>query len=1124
MTTIRPLSLHDSNAWADHYFYKIGVNIIDAPTRDKGKPQEQRKGLFPEWKDWQDKPVPDEEHWMRKQEGLYSKQGIAIIPGRVWRGEHVGQWLVFVDCDNSKAIEEFCKIVGVNSLEELSEGYVVEQHKDAPNKAHIYFYSKSPFVDAPGFKGRSTELTSRLEANQIPAFEIKSHGGLAYCCPSFHVNGARYEILGTTIPKVVLNESDAAQMMQKLEGVYKEYGISYLGIENGKALSSSSLTPISDMLKPDYKVKEGNNRHLDVLRIAEHYLLTGPEDAIEKTRIWNREHAVPPLVESELKYQIDCAIKFVEKIKAAEEEKKNSEKDDDEVGAKKENNNSSAKKLGQLVESKTKSFFRDNHFNPLIRIQNDNHYEVMDIKSKKFSYFISKLYYDCNDGAIIKQEPLAEVLRTVTAKALFSPAIKKLHLRTAWEVTSVDENGEEAVDTSTLYYDPCTSIWSYIRISAKEGQWEIIPHHPDNIMFYRYGQLPQVIPRRDHRENIFDEFFDLMHIKSRSDRILLAVMMVASFIPDIPHPILIPHGPQGSAKSTFCRYMKKIVDPVSVELLTVPSKKEEFAQHMHHNLLAAYDNVDKIPGWFSDEVCKATTGGGTSKRELYTDDEDVSYNFKRILLVNGIHNPFTRSDALDRSAMTYFERISDSERAEESVVDAIFQEMRPHLLGKIFDTLVKALQIKLTVKLDKKPRMADFAVWGVAIAKALGGEYEDKFLDAYYEILERQNVDAVEATLIGPALVRWYNNEKPSTDKDNDGMLDQKKSYYYWEGTPETLLRMLTDSAPSFGIDVKSKEWPKKTHTFTRKLRPIIPDLRQAYKLDIIISRDTTGEHTTKNSTWIRIAKIGNNISTGSTSSTDLNLHSAYDADSGGCPNSGRSTNSKACSTTTIVDTKVTCENNNNSRHNVIFSSASGGDVERIREALDKIAPPKDAQIDAQNNKGGASGRNGGNLELPVASSGTTIPLLDGKNYVAFDLESGRINPEDLKIYISLSKDPAEYPANTVQKRVGLYLGAKKGDVIYYYKTNSSSRKEKDASIVPTNPEDIDISEYKKMLFATLKDALEMIDGGDQECIKSDIFSINSSSSECKTSRNLQCDNERVAILEHAKEVIQDKK
>jgi len=132
---------------------------------------------------------------------------------------------------------------------------------------------------------------------------------------------------------------------------------------------------------------------------------------------------------------------------------------------------------------------------------------------------------------------------------------------------------------------------------------------------------------------------------------------------------------------------------------------------------------------------------------------------------------------------------------------------------------------------------------------------------------------------------------------------------------------------------------------------------------------------------------------------------------------------------------------------------------------------------------------------------GTVNPTINIKK-ATNDLESGRINPEDLRIYISLSKDPTEYAANNLQKRVGLYLGAKKGDVIYYYKTNSNSRKEKYTDIVPINPEYIDITEYKKMLFATLKGALEMLGIGDQERIKSDIFNI-SSNRDSKTSKNL---------------------
>ena len=72
---------------------------------------------------------------------------------------------------------------------------------------------------------------------------------------------------------------------------------------------------------------------------------------------------------------------------------------------------------------------------------------------------------------------------------------------------------------------------------------------------------------------------------------------------------------------------------------------------------------------------------------------------------------------------------------------------------------------------------------------------------------------------------------------------------------------------------------------------------------------------------------------------------------------------------------------------------------------------------------------------------GIPDPTINIKKAVS-DLESGNVNAEDLKIHVRLSKDPAEYPNNTAQKKVGLCLGAKKGDVIYYYKTNSNRRQE----------------------------------------------------------------------------------
>ena len=80
-----------------------------------------------------------------KRNGEYNK-GIAIITGPIWRGKNKGKYLIGIDCDNKKAIEEICTKDGNTiSLQELAKWTIVEQHKDNPDKAHIYIMSTKPF-------------------------------------------------------------------------------------------------------------------------------------------------------------------------------------------------------------------------------------------------------------------------------------------------------------------------------------------------------------------------------------------------------------------------------------------------------------------------------------------------------------------------------------------------------------------------------------------------------------------------------------------------------------------------------------------------------------------------------------------------------------------------------------------------------------------------------------------------------------------------------------------------------------------------------------------------------------------------------------------------------------------
>ena len=125
------------NDWANYWRYKIGVNVIPADSR--------KKKTYEEWSMWQKSPISKEQHEKWRKENKFSN-GMAIMPGNIWHREYKSDlFLVFIDLDNQKAIDEFCKSMGVKDLQELSQNMIVEQHKDDLSRAHLYFYSNHIF-------------------------------------------------------------------------------------------------------------------------------------------------------------------------------------------------------------------------------------------------------------------------------------------------------------------------------------------------------------------------------------------------------------------------------------------------------------------------------------------------------------------------------------------------------------------------------------------------------------------------------------------------------------------------------------------------------------------------------------------------------------------------------------------------------------------------------------------------------------------------------------------------------------------------------------------------------------------------------------------------------------------
>jgi putative DNA primase/helicase len=117
-------------------------------------------------------------------------------------------------------------------------------------------------------------------------------------------------------------------------------------------------------------------------------------------------------------------------------------------------------------------------------------------------------------------------------------------------------------------------------------------------------------------------------------------------------------------------------------------------------------------------------------RRLYTNDGDASFNASRPIIMTGINSLATRGDLADRSLPFHLAEVVD--RKTDAEIQEGFSHAHPRVLAGLLDIMVFGLQRLDEVQRQRRPleRMADFTLWGYAVAPALGWT-EDDFRMAY---------------------------------------------------------------------------------------------------------------------------------------------------------------------------------------------------------------------------------------------------------------------------------------------------------------------------------------------------------------------------------------------------------
>jgi hypothetical protein len=409
---------------------------------------------------------------------------------------------------------------------------------------------------------------------------------------------------------------------------------------------------------------------------------------------------------------------------------------------------------------------------------------------------------------------LRRLIGMLEARARFNADIPEVFIRTA---RARDGEG------SSYFIDLGDASGRAIAICERD--WTVVDR-PDVHFRRPAGLMPLPVPCRDGSVELLRPFVNL----SQSDFRLLVTWLTAILRPVGPYPILVLRGEQATAKSTLVKIIRLLVDPHACIALNLPASARDMMVTAVNGWLLAYDNISDVPRWMSDALCQLVFGGAISGRALFTNDERSFIYAQRPVLLSGIGDIVRWGDLKDRCVFLQLPPIPRTSRRGEDEFWKAFHTARPRILGAMLDAMVGGLRKRPSVQLAELPRMADYAIWGEAVARGLGWPAQ-AFLSSY-------NANRKEATVTELL-------DSPL----GDGLLQLGRRISRWRGSAAELNAFLQENVDE--EVAASSTWPKTSEKFSKELRRLAPQLR-IHGIDVNFERRHAGRIITLKSERVR--------------------------------------------------------------------------------------------------------------------------------------------------------------------------------------------------------------------------------------------------------------------------------
>lgn len=440
--------------------------------------------------------------------------------------------------------------------------------------------------------------------------------------------------------------------------------------------------------------------------------------------------------------------------------------------------------------------FHDDNGETFISAMVKGHRETWPLKSRGSREYLAYLYHSETDG-VPGGQALQDALSVLHGRALYGGVEKKTHVRIA-------HVGDKT------YLDLADEERRIIEIRA--GGWSYVTDPP--VRFRRpKGMRPLPTPVAG---GSLDEIKPFVNIVKPSSWQLVTAWLVSLFFRG-PFAWLALQGRQGTAKTSTSRTLRQVVDPNKSPVRAPPRSVRDLVIGAANSVVLVLDNLSYLDEELSDALCRMSTGGGLSTRELYSDLDEVIVEVQRAGVLNGITDVVARGDLLDRCILIELPPIPKGQRKTEAQMAAAFTAAWPRMLGAVLDAVAGAMSHLPSVTLDDPPRMADFAFVGVAVERALGWP-PGTFLAAYNEAIAAATDVAIDVSVIAPVIKKVA--EAGGFEGTATELLDRVNDVYdgRWPKGPY-------GQTPGARPRQRPDGWPKSPKAVSSQLRRLEPTL-----------------------------------------------------------------------------------------------------------------------------------------------------------------------------------------------------------------------------------------------------------------------------------------------------------